>query len=253
MELKARTAKYEDASQLAKYKDALEAAGERNILMWLVAPQIPKSVRDFLDGIGIEYTEIHEPEYRNVASRHGYEIKSESEEPPLPVDTSPPQTTYSPRISGRHGSGASDFLDRCQDDRARAFFSAFFERQQVEAGKTRITWDHQSGFSMQFKFQRLGYVEMVWGLPAANRDGKIMTGARKNRLEFPLDFAQRRRVPRAVSRPVHRGFAERNLSCGRADAAGNTCLRSHAGRNGAYSEHDLLLRRKGIVCFLIRT
>jgi RecB family endonuclease NucS len=42
MELKARTAKYEDASQLAKYKDALNRSGQRDILMWLVAPQNSK-------------------------------------------------------------------------------------------------------------------------------------------------------------------------------------------------------------------
>jgi RecB family endonuclease NucS len=49
VELKAVTAKYENATQLAKYKEALEAQGERNILMWLVAPHIPNSVREFLD------------------------------------------------------------------------------------------------------------------------------------------------------------------------------------------------------------
>jgi RecB family endonuclease NucS len=52
MELKAGVAKYENASQLAKYKEALEAKGETNILMWLVAQQIPNSVREFLDRIG---------------------------------------------------------------------------------------------------------------------------------------------------------------------------------------------------------
>src|SRR5271157_5805698 len=36
MELKAVTAKYENATQLAEYKEALETRGERNILMWLV-------------------------------------------------------------------------------------------------------------------------------------------------------------------------------------------------------------------------
>lgn len=70
MELKARPAKYEDASQLAKYNDALKAQGTTNVLMWLVATVIPNSVRDFLDRIGIEYTEIHEPEYQKVAIRH---------------------------------------------------------------------------------------------------------------------------------------------------------------------------------------
>ena len=47
IELKAVTAKYENATQLAKYKDALEARGENGVLMWLVAPLIPSSVRDF--------------------------------------------------------------------------------------------------------------------------------------------------------------------------------------------------------------
>jgi hypothetical protein len=56
---------------LARYKDALDRLGERNVIMWLVAPQISNSVREFLDRIGIEYTEIHESEFRRVADRHG--------------------------------------------------------------------------------------------------------------------------------------------------------------------------------------
>ncbi len=70
MELKARSAKYEDASQLAKYKDALKEQGTANVFMWLVATDIPNSVREFLDRIGIEYTEIHASEYQQVAIRH---------------------------------------------------------------------------------------------------------------------------------------------------------------------------------------
>jgi hypothetical protein len=77
MELKARTAKYEDASQLAKYKDALNHRGQQNILMWLVAPQIPNSVREFLDRIGIEYSEIHEAQFRKVAERHNVRLDSD--------------------------------------------------------------------------------------------------------------------------------------------------------------------------------
>ena len=49
MELKARTLKYDDATQVAKYRDELKRNGLRNIVMWLVAPQIPSSVREFLD------------------------------------------------------------------------------------------------------------------------------------------------------------------------------------------------------------
>ncbi len=79
MELKAVTAKYEVATQLAKYKDELDARGEKHILMWLVAPQIPPSVREFLDRIGIEYNEIHFGEFRRVAERRGFSIRSEAE------------------------------------------------------------------------------------------------------------------------------------------------------------------------------
>jgi len=83
MELKARTAKYEDASQLAKYKEELERRGERNLLMWLVAPQIPPSVREFLDRIGIEFSEIHVAEYVRVAERHDVKLSSEPESKPV--------------------------------------------------------------------------------------------------------------------------------------------------------------------------
>jgi len=78
MELKARPAKYEDATQLAKYKDELQRLGETNILMWLVAPQISSSVREFLERIGIEYSEIHQAEFRRVAARYGLAIRSEA-------------------------------------------------------------------------------------------------------------------------------------------------------------------------------
>ena len=52
MELKARPAKYEDATQVAKYKEELERLGKTNILMWIVrAPgagyraRLPRPVR----------------------------------------------------------------------------------------------------------------------------------------------------------------------------------------------------------------
>lgn len=76
MELKARAAKYEDASQLAKYLDEMRLLGEKNILMWLVAIQIPNSVREFLDRIGIEYSEIHVAEYMRIAHKYNYSIQS---------------------------------------------------------------------------------------------------------------------------------------------------------------------------------
>lgn len=78
MELKARTLKYEDATQVARYRDELKRNGCRNLVMWLVAPLIPSSVREFLDDKGIEYTEIHISEFRRVAERHTFVIQSES-------------------------------------------------------------------------------------------------------------------------------------------------------------------------------
>jgi len=77
MELKAVPARYENATQLARYSDALREKNARNVQMWLIAPSIPRSVRDFLDQIGIEYTEIHEAEFRKVAASNGYTFASE--------------------------------------------------------------------------------------------------------------------------------------------------------------------------------
>ena len=74
MELKACPAKYKDADQLAKYSDALKERGVKNIVLWLVATKIPLSVREFLDNVGIEHTEIHENEYNRVAERVGYKF-----------------------------------------------------------------------------------------------------------------------------------------------------------------------------------
>jgi hypothetical protein len=85
MELKAVAARYEDATQLAKYKDELLYRGEKHVLMWLVAPQLSSSVREFLDRIGIEYTEIHEAQYRRVAERRGLSIRSETPTPNQPT------------------------------------------------------------------------------------------------------------------------------------------------------------------------
>ena len=77
MELKAVVARYDNADQLGRYKEALEAKGETNILMWLVATHIPHSVREMLERIGIEYTEIHETRFRRVAARNGRSIEWE--------------------------------------------------------------------------------------------------------------------------------------------------------------------------------
>jgi hypothetical protein len=80
MELKARTLKYEDASQVAGYFDELHARGHKNVVMWLIAPHIPQSVRLFLDDKGIQYEEIHFSQFKTVARHHGYAIASESQD-----------------------------------------------------------------------------------------------------------------------------------------------------------------------------
>lgn len=101
MELKARTLKYEDATQVAKYRDELKRNGCKNIVMWLIAPQIPSSVREFLDDKGIEYSELHFPEFRRIAERREFVIKSETEN-----RTSEPPVLNTPTVRGSaHKSG----------------------------------------------------------------------------------------------------------------------------------------------------
>jgi hypothetical protein len=98
MELKARPAKYEDATQVAKYKEELERRGTTNILMWLVAPHLPHSVREFLDRIGIEYSEIHEATFRRIAAIHGAVIRSEvPQQIAVPADTGTPTASAAVR------------------------------------------------------------------------------------------------------------------------------------------------------------
>jgi len=94
MELKARPGKYEDATQLARYKDELQRRGERNLLMWLVAPQIPNSVREFLDRIGIEYSEIHISEFRQVAARHDVQLEVDQQAASGPDMAAPTATLH---------------------------------------------------------------------------------------------------------------------------------------------------------------
>jgi hypothetical protein len=52
--------------------------------MWLVAPQIPSFVREFLDRIGIEYSEVHDVQLRSIADRRGITIETPRHEPVPP-------------------------------------------------------------------------------------------------------------------------------------------------------------------------
>ncbi len=75
MELKAVPAKYDVIDQVARYRDALVDMGSTRIIMWLVAPTIPKSMCEFLSHLGIEYTEIHPSEFSRIAKITGYTLR----------------------------------------------------------------------------------------------------------------------------------------------------------------------------------
>jgi hypothetical protein len=82
MELKAVPAKWETIDQVVRYRDALVEKGSTNIIMWIVAPKIPFGLRDFLDHVGVEYSEIHETEFRRVAAIMGYNLSEISDATP---------------------------------------------------------------------------------------------------------------------------------------------------------------------------
>lgn len=80
MELKAVPARYEVIDQVARYRDALEAQGSTNVIMWIVSPSVPPGLRQFLAHLGIEYTEIHESEFVRAANQFGYSLRASIEE-----------------------------------------------------------------------------------------------------------------------------------------------------------------------------
>lgn len=123
MELKARPAKYEDATQLARYKEELQRLGEQRILMWLVSPLIPRSVREFLDHIGIEYSEIHPAEFKMVAERHGVVFETNDWNRTSDVVSAPLPKPLSPTVENikvvdepthrKSSMTSADVLDAC--------------------------------------------------------------------------------------------------------------------------------------------
>ena len=197
MELKRVPVKASDAEQLVKYQEALIASGHRNVMLWIVAPTIPKQTQDFFDRYGIEHSVIHEAEFRQVAAKHSYTFESDSAPSTARHETQPSAKTHGPEAAstfsfvhaanGKTTVNEAEFLGRC-DEHGKWFFSTLFESQRSRATKTKITWDHESGFSLQFYFPRIGFVPFVWGFPASNPDGR----GRKQRLEFPFHFAVRR-------------------------------------------------------------
>jgi len=207
MELKARPAKYQDADQLAKYWKALEDAGKGSILMWLVATDIPAQVREFLDRVGIEYTEIHEGEYRRVAAKHNFTFRSDSGQArPAGLPQRPPDgREWHGSTDWGVGRNAAEFLSRCEP-KSKAFFEEFFNRQKTMTRCTQITWDHESGFSMSFRFGSRGFCKMIWGFPTENRQ-RARSG-NSDSLCFPFDFAVKEGVSEGFLSDFYRALAD---------------------------------------------
>lgn len=134
MELKARTAKYEDATQLAKYFDALKQLGEKNIIMWLVAPQIPNSIREFLDNIGIEYSEIHDSEYKRIADIHNYQLQTSQQQNITHVDEFPSNKTKNKntKYTGAYRSTIQRNYRNRRDSLYNTFMAGYNFLKQVE-------------------------------------------------------------------------------------------------------------------------
>ncbi|MDR3735383.1 MAG: endonuclease NucS [Acidobacteriaceae bacterium] len=78
MELKAVPARYDAIDQVARYRDLLLDQGVKNILMWVVAPVIPPTMREMLSHLGIEFTEISEHEFKRAAKSFGYVLRDSS-------------------------------------------------------------------------------------------------------------------------------------------------------------------------------
>jgi hypothetical protein len=173
--------------------------------MMVVANSIPTERRLTCESRDIECREISEKTFRDVAAEVGYAFASEANTAKQPVVTAiTVSTTPSPTIHVRDGhayewsfksAGPSsgdqeEFLSRC-DEEGKSFFASLFEAQKASSKETKITWKHESGFSLQFYFHRIGYAPIVWGFPAKNREGKHI----RQRLDFPFDFSVRANVP----------------------------------------------------------
>ena len=177
---------------------------DQPVELMAIAHSIPDERKIACERLNIEPREISEKRFRDVASEVGYDFLSERTKDSVESNGGPTKgekkavtetagSGWSFGGSQSHTTGSEDdFLARC-DASGKAFFSLLFERQKKLSRKTRITWNHESGFSMQFYFQRLGFIEMVWGFPPVNREGKRSQSGQS--LVFPFDFAVRHQVP----------------------------------------------------------
>lgn len=100
-----------------------------------------------------------------------------------------------------------EFLTRCENENTKSFFSKFLNCQKTRFGRTRITWDHQCGFSMQFYFKGQNEpVPMVWGFPTFNKKGQGKSG--KEGLQFPFDCALNHNVPKDYLDSIRQALSE---------------------------------------------
>jgi hypothetical protein len=195
--------------QLLDYFGMMKARfPEKAVELMVVANTIPPERKLICQNYNIECREISEKTFRDLAAEVGYSFASEantsdrlSQTPVLPSSGKFKNRIESPKWSydrtGRSNGSRTDgneqeFLSRC-DAEGKVFFAALFEAHKTATHQSRITWDHESGFSLQFYFHSLGYAPVMWGFPATNRNGKAI----RERLNFPFDFALRVGVPEA--------------------------------------------------------
>jgi len=165
--------------------------------LMVVANEIPSERKIACERYDIECRSISEKTFRNVAAEVGYKFASEERAPTMTTvlkstsEASCPENPPHWKFGGslQTTSDANEFLSRC-DDEGKEFFEALFDAQRGVADYSRVTWDHESGFSLQFYFPRLGFAPMVWGFPTSNRSGKSI----RQRLDFPFDFSRKANV-----------------------------------------------------------
>src|SRR5437667_1701288 len=178
---------------------------DKSVELMVVANLIPSERRLTCESRDIECREISEKTFREIAAEFAYTFASEanlsSAASEAPISPSPRCDTPVQKVGGGTSrrsfsraadstSDSLDFLSRC-DDKGKTFFTALFEAQNAASNHTKITWKHESGFSLHFYFPRVGFAPLVWGFPAENRDGRSI----RQRLDFPFDFSLRAGVP----------------------------------------------------------
>jgi hypothetical protein len=169
---------------------------DKSVEMMVVAWTIPAERRLICEHRDIACREISEKTFRDIAAEVGYVFASEATQPSQSMGVSLPAPVSHASVEQKNESGSNwsfnktaqllgdeqEFLSRC-DEKGKQFFSALFNMQKAASNHTKITWKHESGFSLRFYFHNVGFAPMVWGYPARNRDGRHIV----QRLLFPFD------------------------------------------------------------------